>query len=125
MRKTSAVAPIILFLPKNFSVKHCVFSEKITVRQDGITRSDSNPFSIPNATETCHCRAVTDFLLYTQQISRLLAIRLRQWLLCKISLPDFCCLCESKSAYFNNKVGLRSSTLLFPWRCVKYRCLLG
>lgn len=73
MQKTSAVAPIILFLPKDLSVKRCVFSEKITVRQDGIPCSASNPFSIPNATATCRRRAVADFLLFTQQISRLLA----------------------------------------------------
>lgn len=62
------------------------------------------------------------------KLAHLLALPLRlcllQWPLCKVSLSGFCCLCETESAYFNNKGGVVGPTLLFPWYSVKYQCLL-
>lgn len=114
---------------RHFSVSRAAsFQKEITVRQDRITYSTLIPSpSLMQQKRVTAELSQTSFCSHSK-LARLLAlpsrIRIRQWPLCKVSLSDFCCLCESKSAYFNNKAGLASPTLLFPWRSVKYRCLL-
>lgn len=121
--ETSVPAPIILFSADIFlSAVQRLFKKR--------SQSDKTLIPSPSLMQQKRVTAElsqTSFCSHSK-LARLLAlpsrIRIRQWPLCKVSLSDFCCLCESKSAYFNNKAGLASPTLLFPWRSVKYRCLL-
>lgn len=111
---TSTAAPIILSLQAVLChLTRRVFQDHRQTRQDQALL-DCNPFHIPNATKPCHCRAVTHILLFAQQISPFAWLRLRQWPLCKVSLSDFCCLCESKSAYSNSTASLAGLSPLLP-----------
>lgn len=102
--------PLFCFRQAYFCHPRSVFLEEITARQDRITYSTLIP-----APSLMQQKRVTAELSQTpfcshSKLARLLALpsrlRLRQWPLCKVSLSDFCCLCESKSAYFNNKARL-------------------
>lgn len=103
-----AFAPIALFpVDIFFRRPRRVFSKKDHSQTRRDHTPDSNPFSSLNAEEMFRRVAVTGIPLFAPQISPFARLpsrlRLRQWPLCKVSLSDFCCLCESKSAYSNNK----------------------
>lgn len=126
--EASVVAPIILFSVDIFlsATQHLFHGDQSQTRRD---RTLSLIPSRALMQQKCVIAelAPTSFCSHSK-LAHLLALPLRlcllQWPLCKVSLSGFCCLCETESAYFNNKGGVVGPTLLFPWYSVKYRCLL-
>lgn len=125
MEKAAVVASVILFSADIFLSSHALpFLTKITVRKDHMLRC--NPFSIPNATETCHSSAFTDILLFTQQISPLacssLAVLLLTMAIVEGIAVRFLLSGLEEKCLFQQQ---GSPTFLFPWHSIKYQYLFG
>lgn len=108
--------PLFCFLQTFFCQPCSIFSQKITARQDGITCSTIIPSPSLMQQKRVSAELSQASFCSHSKLARLLTLsswlRLPQWLLCKVSLSDFCCLCEGKSAYFNNEAPLSCSPLV-------------